>query len=261
MAKSRNPVNKLEVVFHFAVFLHFVYGDLVILPVYSKLHEALGREVDDPEIHRYKVATPWFLTLWNSALHHAYFGCCCLAHLSQIFSLPVPPAILSVADVIRRNIFASVLIPSSIMTGVNYWVMYVISPEHVFTHFLAVYPWWINHSIHTYVVPFAVFELYLRASSGEATSMGRLREWAVLYGYITIYTLVTLVHHQLTDTWIYPFYDEISNWLRAGIFISLYASSTLYYWCAVTWAIKLEKKHGRERVRSFFGKKKAKHRN
>ncbi|XP_071444014.1 androgen-dependent TFPI-regulating protein-like [Hetaerina americana] len=203
-----------------------------MFPVFTGIHNILGKTADDPDILRYITATPGFFTVWNLVLHQVYFGCCCLSHVSHAFPKLVPRLLVFVANVVRRNIFNSILVPSSMMTAVNFWGMKSISPAAVYSDMVSAFPQWINHSLHTFVVPISLAELFLRGSAGEAMDFGSRKGWMMINGYVTIYTASTAAHFLSTGTWVYPFYDSMNNWMKAGVPVFMYGSAGLYYFAA-----------------------------
>ncbi|KAF4519364.1 hypothetical protein B566_EDAN011370 [Ephemera danica] len=64
-------------------------------------------------------------------------------------------------SVLKQRFFGSILLPSACLTAVNFWVIFWLVPHLMFDDLVAFYPGFLNHSMHTLVVPLVLLELFL----------------------------------------------------------------------------------------------------
>lgn len=117
---------------------------------------------------------------------------------------------------IRDYIFATFAFPLGMNVTVLFWSLYSIDRELVFPSVMdPIYPWWLNHILHTNVFLFIAIEMlieYHHYPSRKSELIG-LSTFVVAYiGWVHIVKLVA-------GAWVYPVLNVLDIHHRIGFFV------------------------------------------
>lgn len=148
-----------------------------------------------------------------------------------------PPLIRRVRD----YIFATYAFPLGMNVTVLFWTLYSIDRELVFPRVMdPIYPWWLNHILHTNVFTFVLIDLffsYHHYSSRKAELVG-LSAFVVAYiGWVYIVKFIA-------GAWVYPVLNVLDIHQRIGFFIIAGAIPFVLYFVGEYLNSKVWAKHG-----------------
>ncbi|KAL4646377.1 androgen-dependent TFPI-regulating protein-like isoform X1 [Arapaima gigas] len=160
-----------------------------------------------------------YLTFLNLVLHTVFFGLCWLTDLVLHLSSGPPGRLTTLFVNVRDFLFTVLAFPVGAFVCISFWTIYSFDRELVYPKFLdSIIPLWLNHAMHTAIVPLLLIELYLqphryprksRAVSGLALFCAAYLAW------------VLWVHHA-SGIWVYPIMAHLSP---VGLVLFLAASS------------------------------------
>lgn len=218
----------LDAVFHWAVLAYYLCADATMIHGLINAHALRGRPEDDPTTNRIVYGAHTYITIWNLIIQQVYFGMCCYDHL-----LSKPDEEKHSPSKKRKLMFRSVLFPTTCVVSTIYWWWYWKSPFLIFGDLLnEIYPWWVDHVMHTLIVPIATAELFLVYSpSTEKDNQGEynVKGLMVYNAFITFYAAVVIVVRVIRGVWPYPFLDPANNGNPFYFFVSLYALGWMWY--------------------------------
>lgn len=127
---------------------------------------------------------------------------------------------------LRDYILASFVVPLSLTVSLTFWTLYAIDREAIYPGVLdLVYPRWLNHAMHTFVVVYALLELCITRHRYP----DRVRGFGGLSAFMAGYLTWVHVVWSKTGIWVYPFLGALSWPLRLVFFILVITLGFLYY--------------------------------
>jgi len=180
-----------------ANFGYAIYWDLFILDV--------------PETF----AGKWkYLTFWNLWIQLIYFS---ISLLNNIFgSHSVTKESTSSLQSIRDFMFATVAFPIGQFVGIIFWTLFNIDRELVFPKALdAFFPNYINHMMHTTVIPVQLLELILLYHMYPTKKSGM----ATTFAFCLIYLTWTMIIAHFGGIWVYPIFEVLEPVPRVGFML------------------------------------------
>ncbi|XP_039486501.1 androgen-induced gene 1 protein [Drosophila santomea] len=127
---------------------------------------------------------------------------------------------------LRDYIFASFAIPLSLTVGLTFWTLFAIDRESIYPVLLdLVYPNWLNHTMHTFVVIYAIVELGITRHRYPERRRGLTGLGAFMVGYLVWIHIVWF----RTGIWVYPFLGGIAWQLRVLFFVLIMVLGFVYY--------------------------------
>ena len=197
--------------------LHLIATITYAVSVYACLNNGLPQELGQLLGH-------WkFLTFWNLNVQLVTF------------------AIALVVDVIGRNdsrgqrtsiakvldlLFNALALPITAYVSISFWSIYTVDRDLIFPAWIEQYiPLWLNHCIHTVILPVVLLENYLVDHRRSHQKHG-LKATMLFVG---LYTVLILYLGIAKDYWVYPVL-RVMNWPIRVLFISCsLATSALFY--------------------------------
>ncbi|XP_060089210.1 androgen-induced gene 1 protein-like [Heteronotia binoei] len=193
---------------------------------------ALAHNVGLPQSARrereYTYGGSWkHLTFLNQVLQTILFSLCviidsvglCLipSHERKVSSLLVP---------VRDFIFASLVFPVGLFVAVAFWGLYAYDRELVYPRELDdVNPTWLNHSMHTTILPLLFIELVISPHKYVRKRMGVLG--------LTIFTVSYLCWiiwvHYASGIWAYPVLEVLDISGKIVFFSIAYCIVLMFY--------------------------------
>ncbi|XP_004929183.1 androgen-induced gene 1 protein isoform X1 [Bombyx mori] len=152
-----------------------------------------------------------FLTFWCFALQTIYFGTAVLNDIigTNATAPKNPPLIRRVKDIVFSSAFTLAL-----YVFATFWGLYLIDEDLILpAHIQEVLPNWINHGMHTTIVPFIILELLLTNRNYPTRKVGL--SVTLLINFTYVFWIHYLYFTQ--GTWVYPFLD-LMNWSTRILF-------------------------------------------
>lgn len=150
-----------------------------------------------------------FLTFWCQIIQTSYYAFCLL---NDVFGSNVGPSqnlkSRSGLQRFRDFVFASIVFPIGTFVVITFWGIYAVDRELVFPKALdAFIPPWLNHVMHTTVLPFLLVEKFLVYHDYPSRSKGLL----ACIGFVGLYQLWVLWIAFRANIWVYPIM-QVLDW-------------------------------------------------
>nr|XP_054775500.1 androgen-induced gene 1 protein-like [Lytechinus pictus] len=218
----------LATIFHFVAFAYYCYVYAYYkMEVDLKLphHNSFGGDLK-------------FLTVWCTLFQILYFFVCCVTDL--ILTSGSRTRIGQTFLGLRDWFYCSVAFPITLLVGLMYWGIYAIDRELIYpVRIQDVYPMWLSHCMHTYIVFIMLLEAYLLKHKQPSRKSGMLGLLVVGLSYL----LWMLYLGFVKGLWVYPFLRELE-----GIYFVIFVLVTASFLAALYFAA--------ERCNLVFGKNK-----
>jgi len=159
-----------------------------------------------------------YLTFLNAILQFIYYSLCVVNDLLGSNSRNGKSQ--SKLQKIRDFLFGSLVFPLAMFVSGSFWTLMAIDRELVFPKIIdTFYPSWLNHSMHSVILPFALISTYIvpRVYPARRTALRTVS--LVMIGYIG--WVFFIAFH--TGYWVYPVL-EVLNWPYRIAFITLCAA-------------------------------------
>ncbi|KAJ8257370.1 hypothetical protein GJAV_G00184880 [Gymnothorax javanicus] len=147
-----------------------------------------------------------YLTFINLVLQTIFFGLCFLTDAIQILLGPkrIPLRLLKIGDAI----FSTLVFPLGMFVVFSFWSLYTYDRELVYPKFLDdIIPLWLNHALHTVVLPLLLVELWLQPRQYPRRTKGIL----ALGLFAMLYLAWVLWVHYASGIWVYPIMAKLSS--------------------------------------------------
>ncbi|XP_071444215.1 androgen-dependent TFPI-regulating protein-like [Hetaerina americana] len=219
----------MAVAFHWSMVAYYAYADITYLKGMVHMNSQ-GKDPDDHSISRMFNGSLTYITLWNVMVQQVYFMMCCRENLLSRVSDGEKKEWSRRA---RQVILRSILFPTTFVVAIIYWTVYWRSPTLIFGDKLSeLYPAWVDHTMHTFIVPIALLELYLSTTRERVSAEdgGKLKGWLTFNAFITTYSAVVIFGRLIRGVWPYPFLDPVNNGNPILFFIFLYVVGGFWYY-------------------------------
>merc|ERR1712059_39683 len=155
-----------------------------------------------------------YLTFLNMVLQCLFFCVCFFANYTR--------QLVKTRDVM----FASAAFPIGMFVGLVFWALYAVDRELIFSaRFDKYFPWWMNHLMHTTVLPLQLLELVTTHHVYPSRSKGGLITAAITLAYLIWINVV----FYMGGFWVYPVFKVLSEGQRVVFMIFLAGMSGLLY--------------------------------
>ncbi|XP_076438077.1 androgen-induced gene 1 protein-like [Babylonia areolata] len=160
-----------------------------------------------------------YLTFWNHCLQTAYFGLCALNALAgSDIPASVSPAKRSGLQRFRDIVHSALAFPVGMFVVMTFWGLYAVDRELVYPRELdGIIPMWLNHVMHTTVLPILLVEKCLVYHHHPRRHNGIF----LLSAFALIYLAWILWIAYAADLWVYPVLRLMQNWERAVFILFL----------------------------------------
>ncbi|XP_037700305.1 androgen-induced gene 1 protein isoform X1 [Choloepus didactylus] len=160
-----------------------------------------------------------FLTFIDLVIQAVFFGICVLTDLSSLLTRGSgsreQERQLKKLIALRDWVLAVLAFPVGIFVVVVFWIIYAYDREMIYPKLLDNFiPGWLNHGMHTTVLPFILIEMRTSHHQYPSRSSGLAAICTFSIGYIL---WVCWVHH-VTGMWVYPFLEHIGPGARVLFF-------------------------------------------
>ncbi|KAH8264875.1 hypothetical protein KR038_006190 [Drosophila bunnanda] len=127
---------------------------------------------------------------------------------------------------LRDYVMASFVVPLAFTVGVTFWTLYAIDRDSIYPPILdLVYPMWLNHTMHSFVVVYAVLELSLTQHRYPL----RRKAFTGLGIFMAAYLVWIHFLWLMTGIWVYPFLGAFAGLFRALFFAGIVGLGFGYY--------------------------------
>uniref|UniRef100_A0A8I5R075 Androgen induced 1 n=2 Tax=Papio anubis TaxID=9555 RepID=A0A8I5R075_PAPAN len=160
-----------------------------------------------------------FLTFIDLVIQAVFFGICVLTDLSSLLTRgsgnQEQERQLRKLISLRDWMLAVLAFPVGVFVVAVFWIIYAYDREMIYPKLLDNFiPGWLNHGMHTTVLPFILIEMRTSHHQYPSRSSGLTAICTFSVGYIL---WVCWVHH-VTGMWVYPFLEHIGPGARIIFF-------------------------------------------
>nr|XP_010982007.2 androgen-induced gene 1 protein isoform X2 [Camelus dromedarius] len=160
-----------------------------------------------------------FLTFIDLVIQAVFFGICVLTDLSSLLTRgsgnQEQERQLKKLISLRDWMLAVLAFPVGVFVVAVFWIIYAYDREMIYPKLLDNFiPGWLNHGMHTTVLPFILIEMRTSHHAYPSRSSGLAAICTFSVGYIL---WVCWVHH-VTGMWVYPFLEHIGPGARIIFF-------------------------------------------
>ncbi|KAM8947702.1 androgen-induced gene 1 protein-like [Pelodytes ibericus] len=146
-----------------------------------------------------------YLTFINQVLQTIFFGVCFLADLCLLL-LSSKNRLCSFLVNLRDLIFSVLAFPIGVFVVTSFWSIYAYDRELVYPEILDTFiPQWLNHAMHTYVLPLLLIELFACSHQYPSKKRGLLALSIFCLAYLS---WILWVHHA-SGIWVYPILEKL----------------------------------------------------
>ncbi|XP_072296770.1 androgen-induced gene 1 protein [Eucyclogobius newberryi] len=171
-----------------------------------------------------------FLTFIDLVIQAVFFALCVLIDISSLLTRAgesrEQERQLRKLISLRDWIMAVLAFPVGAFVVFTFWSLYLYDRELVYPKLLDNFiPQWLNHGMHTTVLPFIIIEM--RTTRHKYPS----RPWglAAVFTFGAGYILWTCWVHHVTGVWVYPVLEKISPMARMAFFSVLCSLIGVFY--------------------------------
>jgi len=202
--------------FHFLAAVQFFYG------LYYETVHVLPEEL---KLRKFSFGGKLIYLTFIDAIFHACYHT--IALINDFFGTnEAEPKHSPVIRRIRDYIFTTFTFPLGMNVTILFWGLYAIDRELVFPRVMdPIYPWWLNHILHTNVFVFMAVEMFIlyHHSSNRKAEMAGLSIFIVAYiGWVHVVRLVA-------GAWVYPVLYVLDLHHRIGFFILVATLPIVFY--------------------------------
>ncbi|KAK2718392.1 androgen-induced gene 1 protein-like isoform X2 [Artemia franciscana] len=197
---------RLQLLFHFTAASVLGYGLYYDICNVKPPQEYLDKSIN--------FGWKWkYLTFIDANIQLLYFAFCCIVDI--LTSNESTTANRTTLQSIRDTFFSTVVFPIGLFVCVTFWGLFAIDRDLVYPTILDTFiPVWLNHVMHTVILPFDLieqavcFHRYLSTPKGLLLSGGAMVLYALWVFYIAY----------RTSFWVYPVL-AVLNWTFRILFI------------------------------------------
>ncbi|XP_003788356.1 androgen-dependent TFPI-regulating protein [Otolemur garnettii] len=164
-----------------------------------------------------------YLTILNMLLQAIFYGVACLDDVLKRISGRKDIKFLTA---FRDLLFTALAFPVSTFVFLGFWTLFHYNRELIYPKVLDdILPVWLNHAMHTSILPVSLVEVILRPYHYPSKKIGLSLLAASALAYISR----VLWHHTKTGTWVYPVFEKLSPLgLATFFFLSYIFTANLY---------------------------------
>ncbi|BFZ21243.1 hypothetical protein BsWGS_24282 [Bradybaena similaris] len=153
-----------------------------------------------------------YLTVWNICFQTLYFGICLVNDFYGNEKAPLEHSRRSKLQKYRDFLHSTVAFPMGMFVVVTFWLLYAVDRELVFPKRLdAIIPLWLNHVLHTTVMPFLLLDKFLIYHHHPRRHVGILATGGVALAYLS--WILFIAYYD--NFWVYPILEVLQTSERA----------------------------------------------
>lgn len=148
----------------------------------------------------------------NLLLQAIFFGVACL---EDVLKRTKGEKDIKFVTAFRDLLFTTLAFPLSTFVFLAFWIIFLYDRELIYPKVLdTVFPVWLNHAMHTFILPFSLVEVILRPHCYPLRKKGLTLLTAAGLAYVSR----TLWIYSETGTWVYPMFAKLSPVGLAALF-------------------------------------------
>lgn len=154
------------------------------------------------------------MTILNLLLQTIFFGVACL---DDVLKRITGRKTIKLVTAFRDLLFTTLAFPASAFIFLAFWSIFLYNRELIYPKAIeGIFPAWLNHAMHTTILPFSLGEIILRPYHYPSRKTGLTLLAAAGLAYIG---RVLWLYFE-TGTWVYPVFAQLSPFGLA-VFFSL----------------------------------------
>ncbi|XP_042318329.1 androgen-induced gene 1 protein isoform X1 [Sceloporus undulatus] len=171
-----------------------------------------------------------FLTFINLVIQAVFFGICVLTDLSSLLTKgndsQEQERQLRKLISLRDWMMAVLAFPIGVFVVTMFWSLYIYDRELVYPKLLDNFiPPWLNHGMHTTVLPFILIEMRTTHHEYPSKTYGLVAVSTFSVGYIL---WICWIYH-VTGVWVYPLLDYLGSGAKIVFFAIVTAIINILY--------------------------------
>ncbi|XP_034964736.2 androgen-induced gene 1 protein isoform X2 [Zootoca vivipara] len=171
-----------------------------------------------------------FLTFINLVIQAVFFGICVLTDLSSLLTKgndsQEQERQLRKLISLRDWMMAVLAFPIGVFVVTMFWSIYIYDRELVYPKLLDNFiPPWLNHGMHTTVLPFILIEMRTTHHEYPSRTCGLVAVCTFSVGYIL---WVCWIYH-VTGVWVYPLLEYLGSGAKIIFFATVTAIINIFY--------------------------------
>uniref|UniRef100_A0A9L0JTJ6 Androgen dependent TFPI regulating protein n=1 Tax=Equus asinus TaxID=9793 RepID=A0A9L0JTJ6_EQUAS len=145
-----------------------------------------------------------YLTFLNLVLQPIFYG---VAFLEDVLKRIKEKKDVKFITAFRYLLFTTLAFPVSAFVFLLFWILFLYNRELIYPKFLdVIFPAWLNHAMHTSILPISLAEVILRPHRYPSKKTG-----------LTVLTVASFAYmgrvlwiYSETGTWVYPVFAKLS---------------------------------------------------
>ncbi|XP_045365556.1 androgen-dependent TFPI-regulating protein isoform X2 [Camelus bactrianus] len=161
-------------IYHFLVFSWYVF-----------LNFHISQQVGDPRKSKLFInGGQWkYLTFLNLLLQAIFYGVACL---EDVLKITTGKKDIKFVTAFRDLLFTTLVFPISTFVFLSFWSLFLYDRELVYPKALDdIFPVWLNHALHTFILPFSLVEVILRPHCYPLKKKGLTLLTAAIVAYVS----------------------------------------------------------------------------
>ncbi|KAM7097824.1 androgen-dependent TFPI-regulating protein isoform 1-T1 [Molossus nigricans] len=164
-----------------------------------------------------------YLTMLNLLLQAIFNGVACL---EDVLTRIKGKKDIKFITAFRDLLFTALAFPISTFVFLLFWILFFYNRELVYPKLIDdVFPHWLNHAMHTFILPPVLVEFILRPHRYPGKKKGLALLVAAGFGYCWRILWI----YSETGTWVYPVLEKLGPVGRAVLFSLCFISSASIY--------------------------------
>ncbi|XP_005993637.1 androgen-dependent TFPI-regulating protein isoform X2 [Latimeria chalumnae] len=161
-----------------------------------------------------------YLTVIDLVLQLLFFGVCVLADVVSLLSNgKEKPSYLSQLKSVRDMMFSALAFPVGVFVVFTFWSLYIYDRDLVYPKMLdEIIPLWLNHAMHTFILPLLLLETYIVPHHYPSKKMGLLG----LTAFCFLYLMWIFWINYASGIWVYPILAKL-NTVGLAVFLTVSA--------------------------------------
>ncbi|XP_020955848.1 androgen-dependent TFPI-regulating protein isoform X1 [Sus scrofa] len=208
-------------IYHFSVLSWYIFLNFYI----SQKGEDQQKSKIFPNDGQWK-----YLTFLNLFLQAIFYGVACL---EDVLKRTEGKKDIKFVTAFRDLLFTTLAFPISAVSYkdvqfvfLSFWIIFLYDRELVYPKAIDdIFPGWLNHAMHTAILPFSLVEIILRPHCYPLKTKGLTLFAAVSLAYIS---RVLWIYSE-TGTWVYPVFAKLSPVGLAAFFLLSYILGVSIY--------------------------------
>ncbi|XP_069705095.1 androgen-dependent TFPI-regulating protein-like [Periplaneta americana] len=148
-----------------------------------------------------------YFTTWNFVTQIVYFSICVG---DAALGTMLKPNVRARVKRLQDFTFTTLVFPFTMFVSTFFWTLFMMDREMVFPKSAEIlFPWWMNHSMHSVVLVVVILETLLcRHQLGASPDLSLV----TLFGFFAAYDVVFVTTNIVYGVWLYPVFRILGSW-------------------------------------------------